>query len=283
MKALLIAILGFTFLNLTPTPKPQSTVTVGLVGDLGLGRYITSISRQKKNFDWPFQEISPWLQKNNFNLANLEGPIIDDCPTGDPYTFIFCADKKFVPYLKQYKFVLNLNNNHIQNFGKKGLTQTQQLLVDDYFYDNFYTKEINHIKFGFLGYDFVTNPRLDKAKIVDQVKSLSPQVDWLIVSIHWGNEYLPQAEKWRMDFAHSLVDAGADIIHGHHPHVWQNAELYQGKLIYYSFGNFIFDQSWSQPTSSSNMVRLTLSKDSILNEEIFPIKIKFNSQPALVP
>jgi len=275
----LLSILAFT----TSSPINPPVVTLGLVGDLSLGRYVTSIARNKNNFNWIFQEISPWLQQNNFNLANLESPIITDCPRGETGTFTFCGDQRFLPYLKENKFVFNLNNNHILNYSQPGLTQTKQFLSTDYFYNEFYFKEINNIKFGFLGYDFVTYPKLDKTKIINQIKSIDSQVDWLIISVHWGNEYLPQAEKWRIDLAHLMVDNGADIIHGHHPHVWQPSELYKEKLIYYSFGNFVFDQNWSPETSRSKIIRLTLSKDKILNEEVFPIEIKFNSQPVVTP
>jgi poly-gamma-glutamate synthesis protein (capsule biosynthesis protein) len=198
-------------------------------------------------------------------------------------TFTFCGDKNFLPYLSANKFIFNLNNNHILNYGPDGLSQTKQFLVTDYFYDNFYIKEVNGLKFGFLGYDFITYPKTSKSEIISQIKLHDPEVDWLIVSLHWGNEYLPAPETWRVNLARQLVDAGADIIHGHHPHVWQGIEVYKNKYIYYSLGNFIFDQSWSHETSSSNIIRLIFSKDKILNQEIFPIKIQFNSQPVLVP
>ncbi len=268
---------------ITATPTPEPTVIVGLVGDLGLGRYITTIARSKKDYSWSFREISPWLIGNDFTLANLESPIIDNCPVGPTGTFTFCGDTNFLPQLKLNKFVFNLNNNHILNYNSNGLSQTKKFLVTDYFYDNFYLKIVNNISFGFLGYDFVTYPSLDKSEILSQIKKYDSQVDYLIISIHWGNEYLPQAEKWRQNFAHSLVDAGADIIHGHHPHVWQSFETYKDKLIYYSFGNFIFDQNWSNETSHSQIARLTLTKNKILKTELFPIEIKFNSQPVLIP
>lgn len=258
-----------------PTPTPTSVVTLGLVGDLGLGRHITSTARSKNDFSWSFIGITDWLSQNDLNLANLESPIIADCPTGYTGTFTFCGDTRFLPYLSN--FIFNLNNNHILNYGQNGLAQTRQLLPRA-FYDNFYAETINNISFGFLGYDFVTYPRLDQAQIISQIKQYDSEVDYLIISIHWGNEYLPQPEKWRINFARQMVDAGADIIHGHHPHVWQEPEIYQDKPIFYSFGNFIFDQSWSYETSHSQIARLTLTKDEIKAIDYFPIEIKYNSQ-----
>jgi len=76
-----------------------------------------------------------------------------------------------------------------------------------------------------------------------------------------------------------MVDAGADIIHGHHPHVLQKTEIYQNKPIFYSLGNFIFDQNWSVETSTSQIVNLKLTKNEIINQQTIPLKIKYNSRP----
>jgi len=272
-------------INLVPTSTPIPTlapkVTVGFVGDLGLGRHITSTARAKNDFFWSFREIHPWLDQNDFNLANLESPIIKDCPPGPTGTFTFCGDTRFIPYLSS--FVLNLNNNHILNYGIDGLNQTKAYLPNNSFYDDFFIKNINGISFGFLGYDFITYPKTNKTEVINKISQYRPSVDFLIVSIHWGNEYLPEAEKWRVDFAHQIIDAGADVIHGHHPHVWQDIETYKNKLIFYSFGNFIFDQSWSYETSHSQAARLVFQKGELPTYELFPYAIKFNSQPVLTP
>jgi len=250
------------------------------MGDLGLGRHITSTARSKNDFNYSFSGISPWLLSHDFNLANLESPVIKNCPEGKTGTFTFCGDDNFIPILSQYNFIFNLNNNHILNYGLDGLSQTKLLLTDiPNFYDNFLIKNINGINFGFLGFDFITYPSQDKEKIIEKIKSYDSKVDYLVISIHWGNEYLPKAEQWRINLARLMVDAGADIIHGHHPHVWQDYEVYKDKPIFYSFGNFIFDQSWSYETSHSQIATLTLSKDKVEKIELFPIEIKNNSQP----
>lgn len=270
-----------TFLHLA-----VPSVNLGLVGDLGLGRHITSTARIKNDFSWSFQGISPWLSKNDFTLANLESPIIANCPEGKTGTFTFCGDQRFLPYLKSNNFIVNLHNNHILNYGLSGLNQTTSSLSSfntPAFYDDFLIKDINGLRFGFLGFDFITNPLQDKQKIINLVKNFDSSVDFLIVSIHWGNEYLPVAEKWRVDLAHQMIDAGADVIHGHHPHVWQGVEVYKDKPIFYSFGNFIFDQSWSYETSHSQIARLTFQKDQLIQYQLFPIVIKSNSQPWLMP
>ena len=276
--------------TLSPTPTPVSTVTFGLVGDLGLGRFITATARSKNDFSWSFSGVADLLQSADFNLANLESPIINDCPEGKTGTFTFCGDSRFLPHLKQNKFIFNLANNHIYNYGQDGFRQTQTFLSQNqigYFHSQtsdseFYHTTINNISFGFLGFDLITYPRFDHQKIIDLVSQYNSQVDWLIVSLHWGNEYLPQAETWRRTLAHQLVDAGADIIHGHHPHVLQEVEIYCDKPIFYSLGNFIFDQNWSQETSLSQLTLLTVTRDEIITTNDYPLIIKFNSRPELI-
>lgn len=270
--------------------KQQNTVSFGLVGDLGLGRYITATARFKNDFSWSFQNVSSILQLNDFNLANLESPLINNCPEGKTGTFTFCGDAKFIPYLKENKFIFNLANNHIFNYGQDGFIQTKNYLNQnqiDYFYSHnfdteFLKKEINGISFGFLGFDYITNPKLDSNQIISTVKKYNDQVDWLIVSLHWGNEYLVKPELWIIELAHNLIDAGADIIHGHHPHVLQSTEIYKDKPIFYSLGNFIFDQNWSKETSSSEMIILKVNKENIIETTKKPYVIKYNSQPQFI-
>lgn len=287
-KNLIIPITKFSVHNIIspPTKTPQK-VTFSLMGDLGLGRYITSVARSKNDFSWSFSGVGPVIQKNDFNLANLESPIINNCPEGKTGTFTFCGDSRFLPQLVENKFILNLANNHIFNYGQDGFSQTKNFLNQNhvgYVYSHqsdseFFQKEINGISFGFLGFDFITNPKLNPQEIINLIKKYDPQVNWLVLSIHWGNEYLSQAESWRIKLAHQFIDAGVDVIAGHHPHVIQEHEIYQNKPIYYSLGNFIFDQNWSKETSTSEIITLSVDKNKILEEKTNPIIIKNNSRP----
>lgn len=268
----------------------SSTVQIGLVGDLGLGRTMTTISRRKNNFNWIFSGVSKFIKNNDFTYANLESPLVDNCQISDPYTMVFCGDPRFLTSLKDNKFILGLANNHIFNYGQSGFNQTADYLSQKqipFVYSTFSDfkleiKQINDINFGFISFD-LTDPKVNKNRnqIIDLVKNNNYQVDWLIVGLHWGREYQLKADPWQTTFAHQLIDAGADIIAGSHPHVFQNYETYQDRPIYYSLGNFIFDQNWSRPTSNSNIVTLTLSKDKIIKQSLTPIVIKNNSRPEI--
>lgn len=268
----------------------SSSVQIGLVGDLGLGRTMTTISRQKNNFTWIFSGVSDFVKQNDFTYANLESPIVKNCRVSDPYTMTFCSDPKFIPSLKDDKYILGLANNHIFNYGQSGFNQTTDYLSQSQVPFVFSTlsdtkistKQFNNINFGFIAFD-LTDPKVykNRLQIIDFVKNKNDQADWLIIGLHWGREYQPKADKWQIDFAHQLVDAGADIIAGSHPHVFQNYEIYKDRPIYYSLGNFIFDQNWSRPTSMSYIVTLTLTKDKIVKFNLTPITIKYNSRPEL--
>ncbi len=275
----------------SPTPTTTPQVVLGLGGDVGLGRNITFTARRLNDFNYSFAQVSPWLDQNDLNFVNLESPIVSSCPSVKTGTFKFCGDPQFLPYLKQHKFFFNLANNHIQNYGNTGVEQTK-LYLDQHIIGHVYSEDpenefevrtYNGIRLGFLGFDLVTNNTPEaKTSILNLIKKYDSQVDWLIVALHWGNEYYPDPEPWKVKFAHQLINSGADIIAGHHPHVWQGQETYQNKLIFYSLGNFVFDQNWSKPTSQSYLIRLTLGKDSIINQENSPFEIQNNSQPVFI-
>ncbi len=81
-------------------------------------------------------------------------------------------------------------------------------------------------------------------------KQRKSENEFWIVTIHWGDEYITQPSLVQIDLAHKLIDSGIDLIVGHHPHVIQSIEVYKSKIVFYSFGNFIFDQNFSEETTS---------------------------------
>jgi poly-gamma-glutamate synthesis protein (capsule biosynthesis protein) len=112
---------------------------------------------------------------------------------------------------------------------------------------------------------------LDRAKkLVREAKDGS---DLVKVNIHWGTEYQHQFSRHQQTVGRALIDSGADIIIGHHPHVVQGLEIYQGKPIFYSLGNFIFDQYFSPDTQQGLAVGLGL-KDGKISMALFPLQAK---------
>ncbi len=106
------------------------------------------------------------------------------------------------------------------------------------------------------------------------------QADLVFASFHWGNEYSRHSKRQEV-LAHLAIDSGADVVVGHHPHWIQEVEEYRGKPIYYSLGNLVFDQMWSDPTRKGLILKLTFSGSKLQSRELIPIKIFNYGQPVI--
>ncbi|PIR94996.1 hypothetical protein COT95_01145 [Candidatus Falkowbacteria bacterium CG10_big_fil_rev_8_21_14_0_10_37_6] len=228
---------------------------------------------KNKGLDYLLEQIAGvekrFFQGNDIVMANLEGAVTANGEHYAPQNSIdFAFDKNDVARLANYNFnFFTISNNHILDQGLQGFSETQANLaelgfsyvgcadrkVDDC---SFNIKEINDVKVGFLAYSMVYGI-LDEEKLLTQIKEVEKQVDLVIVNIHWGVEYEHIARSNQKNLAHKMIDAGADAIIGHHPHVVQNLEIYNNKPIFYSLGNFIFDQYFSNETQEGLAVGLT--------------------------
>ena len=118
---------------------------------------------------------------------------------------------------------------------------------------------------------------IDQAKI--DILNAKKIADLVMVSIHSGTEYTPFSNNKQISFARSAIDAGANLVFGHHPHVVQGYEHYKGKLIIYSLGNFIFDQAWSKETQQGLATKLTFEGENLVTMNLIPLRIKNWCQP----
>jgi len=251
-------------------------------GDIMLDRHV----REKINKDGfnylleNFQMPEEW-QKTDIQMANLEGAVTASGAHYKPEMSIdFAFDPKDVMQLKNYNFnFFDISNNHITDQGLQGFDETRNNLDElgfnyvgcaDRKVDECSVKIINlqNKKVAMLAYSMVYGS-LDEEKILTQIKAVREKADLVIVNMHWGVEYESQARSNIKSLAHNIVDAGADIIIGHHPHVVQEVEFYQGKPIFYSLGNFIFDQYFSRETQEGVAVGLTWQNDKI-KIDLFP-------------
>lgn len=257
-----------------PDTEPISFL---FTGDIMLGRYI-GVLRDQKGGDFPFTYMPELLasaelvlqDELDFVVGNLEGPITDSNYVNPGTAMIFNFDPDVVPnQLKEAGFTtLTMANNHTLDMGADGVRQTHDYLaevgVEAYGHPDTPTGEFSTVSYEiegkritFLGLnDAVIS--LDETAAIEEVRRLDQECDFLVVSIHWGTEYLEFAPDSVVDLGHRLVEAGADFIHGHHPHRVQNYENYLGVPIYYSLGNFVFDQYWSSYTQEGQVVLLQL-------------------------
>jgi poly-gamma-glutamate synthesis protein (capsule biosynthesis protein) len=273
------------------TIKSKKEVSLLFFGDLMFDRYIREVAEKKGN-DFVFEKITDLLKGNDLVVANLEGPITDNqsksvgTVPGEKGHFIFTFNKSLAETLfrKNIK-VANIGNNHILNFGENGLGQTKNYLTEngiEYFGDpknsenNYLIKELEGIRMGFVGYNQFGGKTQETE---DNIKILKKKADIVAVYAHWGKEYEKMPSESIKNFAHSFVDNGADLIIGSHPHVVQNMEEYKGKRIYYSLGNFIFDQYFSLETMKGLAVKVMINpENNNLSFQEIPLSLEKNGQ-----
>lgn len=233
---------------------------------------------------YPFIKVADTLRAADIVFVNLENPIVEGCPPH--YSgFKFCTSPELVEGLVYAGIdVVTLANNHSRNYGQDGLNQTVDYLnkagISVTGLNDLTIKQFSNLTIGFLGFDFLTNTPTQKD--YDLVQTSSSQVDVLIVGVHWGSEYQSTADSLQTIVAHKLVENGADVVVGHHPHWVQNHEYIDGKAVYYSLGNFIFDQMWSEETKKGMAIRLTFEGKNIVKEEFLPIYMSSWSQPEFI-
>ena len=267
----------------TSTPKPKLTEII-LTGDIMLGRTVMKKTYEVGDYSYPFRKIYQELDKADLVFVNLENPIIENCPIIEG-GFKFCASYKMLEGLKISGIdVVTLANNHSHNFGEEGVEETVAVLKDIDIsttgLSNLIIKEAGGVKYGFLGFDFIS--KMPNEADFALVESSDNQVDVLIVGVHWGNEYKDKPNDYQIEWAKKLVESGADVIAGHHPHWVQTTDHINGKPVYYSLGNFIFDQMWSEETKKGMVVKLIYEKDKLTEEVFMPTYMFSWAQPEFV-
>lgn len=248
-------------------PDVPPRLTISLLGDILLGE---RIAQQAARYgpDYPWQAVRPYLTGDHFTVGNLECPI-STRGLRQKKQFTFRAPPALLDGMKRAGVeAVTLANNHILDYWHPALLDTLQHLekagIDHAGAGQNATaagallsKEIQGSKIGVLAFSGVVPAAAWVAgaktpgvaalwpweRAVQRVARAAGQVDILIVSLHWGQEAKTLPEKWQVQLAHRLVDAGADVVWGHHSHVLQGVEVYKGRPIIYSAGNFLFTRS----------------------------------------
>ena len=262
--ALILLYLCFCLIN-TPTFSVYSTqhkpedrrIHLIFVGDIMLDRGILS-NIEKYGFDSVFDGAKSFLSNSDFVIANLEGTVTkhDSISVKNNKILRFTFKPEYVRRLKDVNInIVSLANNHSLDFGLLGYKQTKDFLASssiEFFGsarndDNIILqKRIKNKNICFIGYHdlFVQNPEIINAKI-SAVRNTCYKI---IVFTHWGNEYWNGISNRQRELGRQFIDSGADIVVGSHPHVVEPFEMYKNGAIFYSLGNFIFDQNLSYYT-----------------------------------
>jgi len=275
-----------------PEKLLSDTQTMLFTGDVMLGRGVGNLI-QRNSPIYPFEKIKIALRGIDYVIGNLEGPISKTAVKYPEGVLKFSFDEDVINGLLAAHFnILSLANNHTFDSGEKGLNETRKILKESGINSvgdpvkaepKYCLKEKNII---FLGFNAIN--QFKEKEILHTVKVVRKDNPdkFLIVIFHWGIEYQEKNSLMQEELAQETADNGADLIIGAHPHVVQNIEIYKPTNsnkevpIFYSLGNFVFDQYFSKETQQGLMVGVELSK----NKEVlrlFPIQSSL-SQPELM-
>ncbi len=250
-----------------PPPTPDKSgfrVSIAAVGDMMIGTDYPDNHLPDDDGAGFLVDVAPVLAAADIAIGNLEGVLIDG---GEPVKkcsnpaacYLFRSPTRYADHYKTAGFdVLSLANNHARDFGEEGRTSSMRAIGERGMYHSgregdFASLEVNGLKIAFLAYAVTKNSNmmLDYESAFTTVAHSAAHHDIVVVSFHGGAEgtdhmHLPFAEEeyfgeprgdvvW---FARRAVDAGADLVIGHGPHVVRAMERYKGRLIAYSLGNF---------------------------------------------
>lgn len=273
--------------------EPESIVSFLAVGDIMLSRYVAARIDQNDNPLLPFDQLTDLLGSTDFNFGNLESPVSgNDQKKGRG--LVLNTATKHLSGLVSYNFkIVNLANNHALDQGLAGLENTMRVLskqgivylgVGNSKQEAWQPKivTVNGVRIGFLGASYASTndgdgkrndyvARIeDLTDLKDALTKLRSESDFMVVTMHAGIEYKRQPDSSQITFARAAVDYGADLVIGQHPHWIQTIEQYQGKYIFYSLGNFVFDQGGREDTREGLTLRVVLQTPKLQNQAAVP-------------
>lgn len=295
-------------------------ITLIFVGDIMLDRGVEYMIRKhgKGDYKFPFLKIANYLNEADILFGNLEGPLSDKGKkVGSVYSFRMKPEA--IRGLKFAGFdILSVANNHIFDYGRVAMEDTFLRLKEagiDFIGGGFneieayspIIKEVKGTKIAFLAYTNLCSPyweatnkragiacpleaqknsssvfKFNKERMEESIKKAKDQADLVVVSFHYGDEYKPEPNSFQVFISQTAINAGADLVIGHHPHVVQKIEKYKKGYIAYSLGNFVFDQKFSEKTMRGLLLKVILEDNKI--KELIPVEIKVNEyfQPEII-
>ena len=276
-----------------PPHSKEKVVSMLFVGDMMFDRQIRKRAEQMGQ-DYIFSCASSTLRRYDAVVGNLEGPVThnksasEGSVVGSPENFVFTFPL-FVPKaLFDHNIkIVNLGNNHILNFEVEGLHETRRLLDEagvSYFggvagNTSVLRSEFNGREFSFISFnEFGGESASSTVELIQKEKTDGQTV---IVYAHWGDEYVEaplRVHEWTRQF----IRAGADVVLGSHPHVVQSWGRVDGKPYYFSLGNFIFDQYWSEEVSQGLAVEAVFDGEQITTQE-FNVQMHRDGRSCIEP
>lgn len=253
----------------TTTPEPTAepvSITVSMVGDCTLGTDVNfdqstsfdAFYQMKNDPGYFFQKVKDIFTADDLTVANMEGTLTTSNDRQQK-TFAFKGDPSYTEILTQGGVeATNLANNHSHDYGDQSYEDTIQYLeaagITTFGYDRTAVMDVKGIKVGLIGIYELKDGLGRQQQVIDTIQAVKDQgAQVIIVSFHWGTEKSNIPDDIQKTLAHLAIDQGADLVVGHHPHVLQGIEKYQGKNIVYSLGNFCFGGN-KNPSDKDTMI-----------------------------
>jgi poly-gamma-glutamate synthesis protein (capsule biosynthesis protein) len=260
-------------------PASRPGATLALLGDVMLGRGVAAVGAAPADV---MEVLEPALASADLALANLESPLTS-APSEVSSGYNLCAPPEQVQVLKAAGLdLVSLANNHRLDCGEQGLEDTRRSLVEAGVQPigpelTPVYRQVDSFHLAFIALDDVSRP-VSLTSAIESVAEARASGAFVVVSIHWGNEYQPAPNARQRDIAGALVEAGAGLVWGHHPHVVQPVERVacaypQGCLVLYSLGNAVFDQGGLADTRRSAAVLVDLDDRGVFAARAIPFSI----------
>ncbi len=284
-------------------PPPERTLV--FVGDVMLSRGVGRRMKAENDFKFPFRLVQATLATADLTFANLECPVSDQ-GTEQGHLYSFRADPRAIEGLLFAGFdVVSVANNHMYDWGPEALLDTLRRLreagirpvgagANDLEAHYPLLVDLGRLRLAFLAYVDIQPQKatsapgrpgvawLDADRALADIRFARPLADLVIVSPHWGVEYAAKPNPKQVALARRMIDSGADLVVGTHPHVIQPVEEYGGRWIAYSLGNFVFDQR-KQGTRRGLMLKVKVDGKRIVEVNQISIVISADSQTSLEP
>ncbi|WP_249595409.1 CapA family protein [Peribacillus frigoritolerans] len=288
----------------TVATKSDQSLTMTMVGDVMMGRYVEEVT-EKHGYEYLYRYMKPYFTNSDYVSGNYEHTALKEEVSkykGADTPIHLNSNTSGVEAVKEAGFsVVSLANNHMMDYEEQGLLDTiDEFKSADMHYvgvgsntaeakNSIDYADVNGVRVATLGFTDVYGKdavsKNDKAGLLNSNPDLlfemigkardakQGNADLVVVNMHWGQEYSTSTTDRQKDLAKAIIDAGADIIIGHHPHVLQSYDVYKDGIIFYSLGNFIFDQGWTR-TKDSAMVQYHLANNGKATIDVVPLQIE---------
>ena len=299
---LFMIIFGVFYKPAVPTVATDNDdlFTASFVGDIMMGRNVEKVT-DRHGKEYPFKYAEPFFRSSDYVTGNFEAAVTDG--NEDEYVkadkFIHLnTDRDSVTALKKMNFsALTVANNHAMDFTEQGILDTKKAFEQENLdlvgygenlqeaRNNISIQDVNGFKIATLGFTDIYGKEFpvqrskpgvlttDPTIMLPMVAKAKKQADFVMVHMHWGIEYDANPQPRQKKLAEALSEAGADVIIGHHPHVISSVDVYNDTVIFYSLGNFVFDQGWSR-TRHSALAQMIFQKDGTARFEVLPMNIR---------